>query len=218
MSVLVSMTFLRPLGWLMAGVLLVGGVAGCTSEKDRLEAIAKTAATSRVAAATALRNEFYAKHITANAAIDMAYERVDGALVPPGSSTPAKTPSAGDIAFAGAVLDFIDQAEPDIDKKVLNDFFWYRVGSLAGNAAAAARAAGDVPTAAKLVLANPTRWQTDNYWRQYPYHDALASILLFETDHGNEALDRLRNRPDLSDDVVQVQAMIEKEMRKRPRK
>lgn len=196
--------------------LAAASALGCTSEKDRLEAIAKTAALSRPAAATALRNAFYAKQITANAAIDMAYARVDGALPAPGAT--AKVPTADDIAFAGAVLDFIDQAEPDIDKKVLNDFFWIRVGTLAGNAAAAAKAAGNPEQAASLVLAGPQRWQNEVYWRQCPAHDAMASLLLFEVGKDKEALDRLRDRPDLPDDVAAAKAVIEKEMKKRPRR
>jgi hypothetical protein len=214
MSVSVSRSWL---GWvgLVAGMTLM--VGGCTTEKERLEAIAKTAASSRTAAATALRNGFFAKEITANAAMNMAHERVDAAI-PAGSTTPTRTPSAADIAFAGAVLDFLDQCEPDIDKQVINDFFWIRVGTLAGNAAAAAKAAGDDALAANLVLAGPPRWQNEVYWRQCPGHDALASILLFQTGREKEALGRLKDRADLPEEVEQAKAMIEKEMKKRPRR
>jgi hypothetical protein len=189
------------------------GLSACTSEKDRLEAIAKSA-TSRSATAIALRTAFYTHDITANGAIDLAYARVDRSS--PNAAPGA--PSASDIAFAGAVLDFLDQAEPDIDKKVINDFFWIRVGTLAGNAAAAARKSGDLPTARALVLAGPKHWQTDNYWRQCPAHDALASMLLFESGEGPEALNRLRDRPELPEEVQTVKDTIEKEMKKRPRK
>ncbi len=186
----------------------------CTSEKDRLEAIAGAAATGRAAQAAALRSAFFAREITANGAIDLAYARVDRSS--PGA--PSTPPTPADIAFAGAVLDFLDQAEPDIDKKVINDFFWIRVGTLAGNAAAAARTAGDLPAARALVLAGPKRWQNDAYWRQCPAHDALASIILFESGEGDEALNRLRDRPDLAEDVQAAKNMIEKELKKRPRK
>ncbi len=190
------------------------GLAACSSEKNRLEAIAAAASTGRAAQAAALRSAFFAQDITANGAIDLAYARVDRG----GPNSPSTPPTPADIAFAGAVLDFIDQAEPDIDKKVLNDFFWIRVGTLAGNAAAAARAAGDLPAARSLVLAGPKRWQNDAYWRQCPAHDALASMILFESGEGDEALNRLRDRPDLADDVQAAKATIEKELRKRPRK
>jgi hypothetical protein len=219
MSVSVSKSSsIRQIGRALVVLLVVASLGACTSEKSRLEAAAKTAATNRAAAATALRNAFFARQITANGAIDMAYARVDGAMAAAGGTQPARTPTAADVAFAGAVLDFIAQTEPDIDQKVANDFFWIRVGTLAGNAAAAAKAMGNTQLAADLVLAGPPRWQNDAYWRQCPAHDALASLLLFETDKGKEALDRLRDRPDLPDEVAQAKAMIEKEMKKRPRR
>ncbi len=180
---------------------------GCDSEPATLAGIQTTAATSRTQAATALRNAFYAKTITANGAINLAHVRFDTA----GTSAP---PTAADINFAGAVLDFIAQCEPDIDKKVLNEFFWMRIGTLAANAAAAAEKSGDTPLARSVVLAGPARWQTDIYWRQCPSHDALASIILFKSDEGALALQRLQDRPDLADEVVQAKTMIEQEMRR----
>ncbi len=183
----------------------------CDSQPATLATIQTTAATSRSTAATALRNAFYAKTITANGAIDLAHDRFDTAKGGP-------PPTAADINFAGAVLDFIAQCEPDIDKKVINEFFWLRIGTLAANAAAAAEAAGDTPLARSVVLAGPKRWQTDLYWRQCPSHDALASIILFKSDEGPEAIHRLQDRPDLADEVQQAKTMIEQEMRKRPRK
>ena len=179
----------------------------CDSEPATLATIQTTAATSRSAAATSLRNAFYAKTITANGAIDLAHDRFDTAKGGP-------PPTAADINFAGAVLDFIAQCEPDIDKKVINEFFWLRVGTLAANAAAAAETAGDTPLARSVVLAGPQRWQTDLYWRQCPSHDALASIILFKSGDGPEAIQRLQDRPDLADEVQQAKTMIEQEMRK----
>ena len=50
-------------------------------------------------------------------------------------------------------------------------------------------------------------------------HDALASIILFESGEGEQALARLNDRPDLPDEVQQVKDMIEKEMKKpKPRR
>jgi hypothetical protein len=194
--------------WCLLLILPFLLLPACDSEPATLANIQKTAATGRAAAATALRNAFYAKTITANGAINLAHARFDTSTTPPAS------PTATDITFAGAVLDFLAQCEPDIDKKVLNEFFWMRVGTLAANAAAAAEKAGDTPTARSLVLAGPKRWQTDAYWRQCPSHDALASIILFKSDEGAEALQRLQDRPDLADEVQQAKTMIEQEVRK----
>jgi hypothetical protein len=209
------LSFARLLSVLLLG-LLTAPLVGCSGERSRLETIAKSAAKSRPATAIALRKAFYAGEITANGAIDLAYERVDRA---PGSKIPTSTPvTTNDIAFAGAVLDFADQAEPDIEKKVQNEFFWVRLGTLAGTAALAAQTLNDLPAARSVVLAGPKRWQNEAYWRQHPDHDALASMILFESDEGDAALKRLQDRPDLDDQLVQVKTKIETEMKKRPRK
>jgi hypothetical protein len=184
---------------------LLLALPGCNREPAALQAAYATAKSSRVSAATELRTDFYAKTITPNGAINLAHDKLD------------KVGDANSVEFAGAVLDFIDQCEPDIDKQVLNEFFWLRIGTLAGNAAAAARKAGDLPTARALVLAKPRRWQTDIYWRQCPAHDALASMILFESGEGPEALRRLNDRPDLADEVQQAKEAIEKGMRNQPR-
>ncbi len=175
---------------------------GCNNEPANLEATYAAAKTSRSTATTDLRKAFYAGTITANGAINLAHDRLD------------KVGDANSIEFAGAVLDFIAQAEPDIDKKVLNEFFWMRIGTLAGNAAAAAEKAGDTPTARALVLAGPKRWQNDIYWRQCPAHDALASMILFKSDEGALALQRLQDRPDLADEVQEAKTAIEEGMRR----
>jgi hypothetical protein len=122
------------------------------------------------------------------------------------------------VAFAAAVLDFLEQVEPDLNPKVINDFSWIRVGSLAGNAAAAAQKAGDTAAARSVVLAGPKHWQGEVYWRQCPAHDALASLILFQSGEGEEALNRLRDRPELPEEVQAAKDMIEREMKKRPRK
>ena len=177
-------------------------LSGCNKEPVALQAAFTTAKTSRVSAATELRTDFYAKTITPNGAINLAHDKLD------------KVGDANSIEFAGAVLDFIDQCEPDINKQVLNEFFWLRIGTLAGNAAAAARKAGDLPTARALVLAKPRRWQTDIYWRQCPAHDALASMILFESGEGPLALQRLNERPDLPEEVQQAKEAIEQGIKK----
>lgn len=175
---------------------------GCNNEPATLNAAYATAKTSRATAATDLRKAFYANTITANGAINLAHERLDTLA------------DANSAEFAGAVLDFIAQAEPDIDKKVINEFFWMRIGTLAGNAAAVAEKAGDTPTARALVLAGPKRWQNDIYWRQCPAHDALASMILYKSDEGALALQRLNERPDLPEEVQAAKDAIEQGMRK----
>ncbi len=204
-------TIFRLLPYILLSTFLLLFLSACNSEPATLAAIQKTAATSRVTAAIELRKAFYAKAITASGAINLAHARFDTTTTPPAIPT---APSAADIAFAGAVLDFIEQCEPDIEKGVLNEFFWMRIGTLAANAAAAAETAGDTPTARALILAGPKRWQTDAYWRQCPSHDALASIILFKSGEGQEALNRLQDRPDLADEVQQAKTMIEEGMRK----
>jgi hypothetical protein len=177
-------------------------LAGCNREPETLEAAYVTAKSSPPTAASDLRTAFAAQTITANGAINLAHERID------------TLGDANAVGFARAVLDFIAQAEPEIEKKVLNEFFWMRVGTLAGKAAAAARTANDLPTARAVVLAGPKRWQNDIYWRQCPSHDALASMILYESGEGPQALQRLNDRPDLPEETLQAKEAIEQGMRR----
>ncbi len=178
------------------------GLAGCGSEAKRLDALATQAATNRQQAATALRKAFYAKEITAQGALGLAHERVE---------------KAGDVAsvdLAGAVLDMLDQIEPDVEKAGVNEFFWVRVGTLAGSAAAAAKKSGDLARARGVVLAGPMRWQNEAYWRQHSDHDLLASAIMFEAGEGEAAVRRLRERADLSEDQQKVLEQMEKDLRR----
>ena len=195
-----------PNALLGAAVLLLSlsfVTGGCKDEKASLEKIyaaAPSAAPGKAAAS--LNAAFFAKEITANGAINLAHERLE------------KTGDAPSVAFAAAVLDFLAQVEPDIDKKIINDFFWMRVGTLAANSAAAARKADDRDAAYAVVLAGPKGWKTENYWLRHPAHDALASMILFEANEGDAALARLRDRADLDEQVVQAKEFIQSEMRK----
>lgn len=178
-------------------------LGGCRDEKASLEKTYVAAPSGAPgAAAASLRTAFFAEEITANGAINLAHERLE------------KAGDAPSVVFAAAVLDFLAQVEPDINKKVINDFFWMRVGTLAANAAAAARKADDREAAYAVVLAGPKGWKTENYWLQHPAHDALASVILFEANEGDAALARLRDRANLDDQVVQAKEFIESEMRK----
>ena len=180
---------------------------GCDSGPGVLETqYASAAAAGPITTAAALRKAFLARTITANEAIDLAHERVE------------KVGDASSVAFARAVLEFIDQVEPEIEQAGVNELFWVRVGTLAGNSAAVAHKGQDLGSARRLVLGGPARWQNEAYWRQHPSHDALASLILHENGETAEALARLRERGELADDVAAAKARIEQDTRRRPRR
>lgn len=185
-----------------AAAMWVGCVSGCESEQSRLEAMAKSASTSRSQAAIDLRKAFYAKEITAQGALGLAHDRVE------------KPGDMASVDFAGAVLDMLDQISPDVEKAGVNEFYWTRVGTLAGNAAAAAKKLGDNAKARGVVLAGPKRWQNEAYWRQHPDHDVLASAIMFEAGEGKEAVQRLRERAELTEDQTKVVEKMEKDLRR----
>lgn len=174
-------------------------LTACSGEESELDAIAKLPPNTQ---ANTLRTKYYAKEITAMAALNLAHDQIE------------KTGDAASVAFAGSVLAFLDQVEPDIDREKVNEFFWMRIGTLAANAAAKAQAAGDTPLARSLVLAGPDRWQTEAYWQQNPAHDALASLLMYENGEGAAAVARLKDRPQLLDEPAAALAEIEKGMKK----
>lgn len=183
---------------MVAAVLMLGG---CESEADRLETLAKAAGTNRTTAATAMRKAFYAKEITAQGALGLAHDRVE------------KVGDAASVDLAGAVLDMLDQISPDVEKAGVNEFYWVRVGTLAGNAGAAAMKLGDVPRARGVVLAGPARWQNEAYWRQHPDHDVLASVIMFESGEGAAAVQRLKERAELTEEQGKVLGKMEKALR-----
>lgn len=197
----------RPATRVVAAVLVAAAVSlgGCKSGTKWLEGQYAAAAASPAGVSAALRKAFYEKTVTANAAIDLAHDRVE------------KAGDASSVAFARAVLDFTDQVEPDLEKAGVNEFFWVRLGTLAGSAAAAARKSGDLAGARAVVLAGPSRWRNEAYWRQHPAHDALASLVLHESGESDEALGRLRERGDLAEEVEQAKRKIEEDVKRRPR-
>lgn len=193
----------------VAGAGVVAMMGGCGGETSALETTYTQAGTpgkGPAAAAVTLRTQFYTQQITAVGALNLAHDRLE------------KNNDAASLDFAEAVLTFLDQIEPDIDREKVNEFFWMRIGTLAANAAAKARTGEDQAAATAraraLVLAGPERWQTDGYWQQNPAHDALASLLMYENGEGGAAAARLKDRPQLAEEPAAALAEIEKGMKK----
>ena len=192
----------------VTGLLLVAAVAlafmsGCKSEKSRLEELFAKAGGQggRGAVANGLRQEWAAKKVRMVEAVSVAHDKLDS----PGD--------AAAVAFAGGVLDVISMAEPDLAKDT-TEFFWTRVGTLAGKAAAVAAESGDIALARSLVLSGGTEWDDEAYWRQHPSHDALASMLMHKSGESKAALERLRSRPELTEETQAAYDVIEKEWRR----
>lgn len=181
---------------------MVLAVAACSeSEAERLERLyAQASAAGPAAAQAGLIAEWNAKAITLNNALNLAHERVEKA-------------DPGAVPFAMAVLGAIDALEGPIEKAGVNEFFWYRVGTLAGAAAAQALKARDLASARALVLAEPVRWQNDSFWLRHPDHDAMASLILHWSGESGAAVARLRARPDLDEGALAVLQRIEAESR-----
>ena len=187
---------------LMLGAVVV--IAGCKSEKSRLEGLYAKAATpgsGRAAIGNELRSQWAAGKVTIVEAVVMANLKLDS----PGGSAA--------VVLAGAVLDTIEVVQPDIESQT-NEFFWIQTGTLAGKGAAVAFAAGDIPLARTLVLAGSDRWQTEAYWREHGAHDALASLVMHRSGESKEALERLRSRPELTAETQAAYDQIEREWRR----
>lgn len=180
---------------LMGLVLLVSlaGLVGCDSKAGRVTAFYTQASVSRPAAAAAMAKAWQEQKILLSDCLDLAFDHVE------------KDGDAKATAFAGAVLDFAQIVEADLPKSGEMELFWMRLGGLAAVAAEKAAERPDFEEARSLVLAGPTRWQTEAYWRRHPNHDALAAYILYRTGAGAEAVRRLRSRADL--DPVQEQAL-----------
>jgi hypothetical protein len=187
------------------GVLLVmvGAVTGCgPSEADRVEAIYRLAPTGVNTARAEIVKQWNAKQITLDACLNLAHERLDQQPAP-----------AVAVSFAAAVLGAAADLESAAEKHGVNEFYWFRIGTLAQKAAAAAFNLGDIPAARALVLAGPPRWQGENYWRLHPDHDAFVSLVMHRAGETNAAIARLRGRPDLSELATAVLEQIEAEVR-----
>ncbi len=178
--------------------------AGCKSEESRLEALYAKAAGpggGRAAIGNELRTQWGSGKVTIAEAVVLANLKLDS----PGGN--------GAVVLAGAVLDTIDIVQPEIEPKT-NELFWIQTGTLAGKSAAVALASNDTALARTLVLAGSDRWQTESYWRDHAAHDALASLILHKSGESKEALERLRARPELTDETQAAYDQIEKEWRR----
>ncbi len=205
------------LGWVVAVaaggfvplglVSLVVCVTGCESKSDRLESLYSLAAgaTGRGAAGQGIQQAWYKEEILLQDVLDLAHQRLEK----PGDHQSA--------VFALALLDTIAVVEEDIDRAKVNEFFWTRVGTLAGNGAGVAfgETPKDVALAEKLMLGGTERWQTDSYWLAHPDHDALVAIIMHERGQSAAAMERLRSRPDFDEHRHAAMKHIEDEVRKK---
>jgi len=182
-------------GWLAA--------TGCgPTERERVEAVAAMAVTNPAGARAEIIKQFNGKTLTIDECMNVAHERLDLG----GTSATLALP------FASATLEAASALESAIVKAGVTEFYWFRMGTLAGKAAAVAFDAGDVATARALVLGGPRRWQEENYWRFHPEHDAAASWILHRAGESNAAVQRLRSRPDLDEHALAVLDRIEAEV------
>lgn len=174
--------------YVLAISLAVAG--GCEDKQTLLAAYAAQAATSRTTAAGGLIGAFKAGQITADEAITLASDKLEG--------------GEDATAFAGAVLDMLTAVEAQLPQKGEFEIFWRRVGRLAFWGAHTAYLKGRADEAGALSLAGPKRWQNDAYWLRYGDHDALVAILLDERGQRSLAIDRLRSRVELSVEAQEV--------------
>jgi len=171
---------------IVAGLCLLTLAACSEPEPVRLEKIYTLSSTNPTGGQAEIVRQWTAGELTMQGALMLAHERLD------------ERNDAPSTAFAYAVLCAITELEGAITKKEVNEFFWMRTGTLAGKGAAVAWKLGDRPGARLIVMAGPRRWQTDDYWMRNPGHDALASYILQASGEKVEALNRLRQRPDLA--------------------
>jgi hypothetical protein len=165
-------------------------LGSCTSEEDRLAAIAVTAQTSRSQAAAALVQAYREKKVSHDGAMGYVTERLQN--------------GEDESALGGAVLDFLDQVKGDFKTDSEYELFWMGVGRLAFWSAHAAYENGRIEEASELVFGGPKRWQVESYWLMYPDHDALASYILDSAGRHGEAVGRLRDRSDLQGEAAQA--------------
>ncbi len=165
----------------LVALLITLFIAGCGKGSDQiLSDLAAQAVVSRPAAASAMVKAQAEGSIKFSEAMDLAFEKLE----------------AGEdaTAFCGAVLDFGYQIRNDLPQSGEFLIFYRRMGQLAARSAQLAYEKGRLNEARSLVLAGPKRWQDESYWRAYPNHDALASIILFQTGEHREAIGRLQER------------------------
>jgi hypothetical protein len=161
-------------------------VPGC-GKRVSAESYYAVAASGRSSAAAAMAADWRAQRLKLDDCITLASDRL------------TQKGDAASTAFAGAVLDMAGIIERELPQSGDYELFWIRIGSLAGLAAEKAALRHDYQEARSLVLAGPKRWQTEAFWRRHTQHDALASMMLFDSGEKAEALNRLRQRGDLDE-------------------
>jgi hypothetical protein len=186
---------------LAAGLAAAVLLAACgPTEEQRVESAYALAATNPAAARTEIVKQWNAGELKLDPCIHLAHQRLD-----------ERHPSAP--AFALSVLNAAQDLESAAEKAGVTEFYWFRLGTLAGAAAANAYNAGDIAGARELVLAGPRRWQGENYWRLHPDHDALASWILHQSGETQQALARLRERGEPDEQVAAMMQRIQADQR-----
>jgi hypothetical protein len=188
----------------VCALVLLSPLIACESKGRRASGYYTQAQAGRGAAAASMAADWRAKKLSLDDCIDLAFAHLD-----------AEGDNAS-LVFAGTVLDFAQLIEKELPKAGEMELFWTRVGGLAAASGEKAYRAQDVKMARSLVLAGPTRWQTEAYWMRHPNHDALASYVLFYSGEGAEAVRRLRTRTDLEESQRQALEDIQRMMREAP--
>lgn len=112
------------------------------------------------------------------------------------------------VSYAGAILDLYIEYEDRLPKQQEFELFWRRVGQLAYAAAFRAAELGRFAEAFELSRSGPSRWQNGAYWRSYPNHDALVSMLMAANGDPTGALARLSSREVESPEIIEAQRRI----------
>lgn len=186
--------------WPFGLVVLAALLGGCgPSKQERLETIYTLALGNPAAAQAELVKQWHARTLMLDDAMNLGHQRLEANI-------------RGGPEFARAVLGAARELEAEAVKAGVNEFYWFRLGTLAGSAAAAAFNAGDLKTAREVVLAGPSRWQGESYWRLHPDHDALASLVMHRAGESREALYRLRSRAEPDEQLTAMITRIEAEM------
>lgn len=193
----------RRLAWAVALVSLIVPLAGCDTKESMLARVANASVhAGRQTTLDDLRLLVDRGIVTLEAAMNDASARLEA--------------GQDAVAYAGAVLDLYDERQGDLPKGQEYELFWFRMGQLAYAGASRASELGRVPEARSIVLAGPSRWQNGAYWRRYPNHDALASLLMAATGEHREALRRLANRDVESPEILQAREDIRAMQRAAP--
>jgi hypothetical protein len=178
----------------------------------QVAAVAASPTGGRGAAAAQLVSRWKAgDHDVLTKARDLAFEQLDSAKSgQPGPTTRVVSRSVDATAFAGAVLDALEQLTQQLPMDAEHELFWMRVGGLAFAASEEAFAGGRLVEARSLVFAGGQRWQNEAYWMMHTGHDALASGILAQSGERAEAVRRLEERTDLNGPAAEMLEWLRK--------